>query len=266
MKSCKKVIALSMVLVLTFGSIVFAKAETEQPDYSLIVFGDVNNDNKMNTGDALGILLHCIGDNDVEFIEGNADINQDNKIDTGDATAALLYIVNGIEPISNFGKFVYFTGMPNSYNKWQGKEFRDKFLENPLYFSDLIGKPTPAIEPLMIQIDSYDEYAEFIKSEHCPYQMLMNSSTSKFDDLENSVDAFNEEFFNDHSVLLFLFVTGGFPEYLELTNVLLADGTLELYMSVNEDIMPGGIDVMLLLAMPKAEWESNPIEYYVNWI
>ena len=61
----------------------------EKPPYTL---GDVNSDEKVDTNDAVAVLLYIVEKYEINQIEA-ADVNGDNRVDTNDAVAILLHIV-----------------------------------------------------------------------------------------------------------------------------------------------------------------------------
>ena len=64
----------------------------EMPTY---ILGDANCDGKVNTGDAIMVLMHATG---LTKLQGGdylaADFNLDGKVNTGDATQILIFCVS----------------------------------------------------------------------------------------------------------------------------------------------------------------------------
>ena len=85
----KRFLSLSLALILAFSVCITASAKAK---------GDVNNDGKVNSSDALEVLKYSVGM--VNRIDRSADLNGDGKINSSDALTILqisVGIVNGTE-------------------------------------------------------------------------------------------------------------------------------------------------------------------------
>lgn len=70
-------------------------------EVSEIMLGDVNNNGKIDIGDAVCIVNNLVGKQSDTFIEKAADTNRNGKIDIGDAVTIVNLIVGKISSFSS---------------------------------------------------------------------------------------------------------------------------------------------------------------------
>ncbi len=69
-------------------------------EYTVVVYGDVNKDGKINTMDAFAIQNYVVGNAEIDTIQMEAaDVNNNGKINTMDAFAIQNYVVGNVEDV-----------------------------------------------------------------------------------------------------------------------------------------------------------------------
>lgn len=98
----KRILSSILVLILAFSFCIFPQAK---------VRGDVNGDNKVNSSDALEVLMYSVGK--LSHVDPSADLNGDGKINASDALT-ILQISVGIISDSKYQAAVALTAKVNN--------------------------------------------------------------------------------------------------------------------------------------------------------
>lgn len=75
-------------------------------------YGDINNDDVINSTDARWLLQYCAGMEDDMFPRLRADVNADDKVNTTDARI-ILKVIAGIPTISCVGQLLEWEYLPD---------------------------------------------------------------------------------------------------------------------------------------------------------
>lgn len=109
MKTTIRLIAIVITLIVAFSCVSTASALSQMVRER---YGDVNNDDEINTTDARWLLQYCAGMEDDMFPRLRADVNADDKVNTTDARI-ILKVIAGIPTISCVGQLLEWEYLPD---------------------------------------------------------------------------------------------------------------------------------------------------------